>query len=93
MSKTETYNPSEVRAGSFLTIAYGFGTQLVYVKGVRSSPVRGKPKKLLVLRLYNRRRKSARHWCEAAPLWANDPRIICRTTPSPETLPIPDNLK
>ena len=93
MSKTETYNPSEVRAGSFLTIAYGHVTQLVYIKEVRSSRLQSKPKKLIILRLVGTSYGHGGHWREAAPIWANDGRIICWTAVDSMTPPIPDNLK
>jgi hypothetical protein len=93
MSKTETYNPSAVSAGHYLTIAYGHGTQLVYVKEVRASRVAGKPKKLVILRLVGTSYGHGGHWRDAAPIWANDGRILCWSAVDSMTPPIPDGLK
>jgi hypothetical protein len=93
MSKAETYDPSEASAGNYLTIAYGHGTQLVYIKEVRSSRVQSKPKKLIILRLVGTSYGHGGHWREAAPIWANDGRIICWSAVDSMTPPIPDNLK
>ena len=93
MSQTETYNPGEVSAGHYLTIAYGHGTQRVYVKEVRPPRVRSKPKTLIILRLVGTSYGHGGHWREAAPIRANDGRILCRTAADGTTPPIPDDLK
>lgn len=70
--------PDDIRAGDFLLVRYGNGTQLVYVL----APGRGNA--LSILRLYNRgvlpgSRFGAAYWTPSA-LRRSDPRILGRSS-------------
>jgi hypothetical protein len=83
------YDPARVRAGDYLTLRYGNGTQLVYVDRVEVG--RGGRKTLSIYRLVGTSYKGSRgRWTGPRPMPATDPRIICWTgvdheTPKPPT--------
>jgi hypothetical protein len=90
-SQSHTYDPAAVKAGDCLTLRYGNGTQLAYVREVTPSRLKGKPATLAIYRLYGRGwRGSPGAWTRAAPIRANDPRILSPTTPPPGTPPLPE---
>jgi hypothetical protein len=85
MSKAGDYGASKVKPGDYLLLAYGNGTQLVFVIGI-INPIRANAvTKLRIQRLYYRTKQYAGPWKHSAPIKADDVRILGFAKPYPDT--------